>query len=48
MTLDSLDVKQMKLLLALLEERNLTRVATKLCVSQQAVKRTAQKIAPSL
>ena len=44
MTLDSLDVKQMKLLLALLEERNLTRVATKLCVSQQAVSEQLKKL----
>jgi len=44
MTLDSLDVKQMKLLLALLEERNLTRVATKLSVSQQAVSEQLKKL----
>lgn len=44
MTLDSLDVKQMKLLLALLQERNLTRVATKLSVSQQAVSEQLRKL----
>lgn len=44
MTLDSLDVKQMKLFLALLEERNLTRVASKLCVSQQAVSEQLKKL----
>lgn len=42
--LDSLDVRQMKLLLALLEERNLTRVASKLCVSQQAVSEQLKRL----
>ncbi|WP_317933396.1 LysR family transcriptional regulator [Halioxenophilus sp. WMMB6] len=44
MALDSFDVKQMKLLLALLEEGNLTRVANKLDVSQQAVSEQLKKL----
>ncbi len=42
--MDTLDVKQMKLLLALLEEKNLTRVANKLSVSQQAVSEQLKKL----